>query len=135
MKIPKYINMYRTYRNTNVIYVAIIVALLSFECSRNTDVPGELIGTWKTAAPKYADRHITFDQYYVTLGQGTAGESSYIIREIEGKKENSGTSYKFHYEDSEGEEWILAFYYEPSNDGLIILKNNDNVWKKIKSGE
>ena len=117
-------------------YVAILLlALLSFGCSSNTDVPGELIGIWKTAAPKYADRHLTFEQRYVTLGQGAFGESSYIIRDIESKKKNSGTSYKFHYEDSEGEEWILAFYYEPSNDGLIILENNDNVWKKITSGE
>lgn len=116
-------------------YAAIILVIFSFGCSSNTNVPGELIGIWKTAAPKYADRHLTFEQDYVTLGQGAAGESSYIIRNIESRKADSGKAYKFHYEDSEGEEWILEFYYEPSNDGLIILNNSDNVWKKIKSGE
>jgi len=117
------------------IYPVIIIALFSFGCSRNTDVPGQLIGIWKTAAPKYADRHLAFDEHYVTLGLGAGGEVSHIIKDIEAKRQDSGTAYTFYYEDSEGEVWTLAFYYEAANGGLIILNNSDNVWKKVKSGE
>jgi hypothetical protein len=123
------------YHITNIIHIAIVIALFSFGCSRNTDVPGELIGVWETSAPKYADRHLAFDEYYVTLGLGAGEEVSYIIKNIEAKQENGGTAYTFDYEDSEGEDWTLAFYFEAANDGLIILNNSDNVWKKVKSGE
>jgi hypothetical protein len=114
---------------------AIIMGLLFFGCSRNTDVPDELIGVWQTAAPKYADRHLAFNEHCISLGLGAGREVSYIIKNIEEKKKNSGMDYTFYYEDSEGEEWTLAFYYEPTSDGLIILNNSDNVWKKINSGE
>jgi hypothetical protein len=115
--------------------MALIIALFLPGCSKNTDVPAELIGVWKTAAPNYADRHLAFDQYYITLGLGAGGEVSYLIKNIKSRKQDSGTAYTFFYVDSEGEEWTLAFYYEPANDGLIILNNSENVWKKIKSGE
>jgi len=104
-------------------------------CSRNTDVPPELIGVWKTEAPKYADRYLAFDEYYVTLGLGAGGEESYLIHNIESRKQDAGTSYTFYYEDKDGEEWTLVFYYEPTNGGLIILNNSSNVWKKTKAGE
>jgi len=127
--------MYRKYRIIAISYAALVIALFSFGCSRNTDVPAELIGIWKTAASNYADRHLAFDQHYITLGLGAGGEVSYIIKNIESRKQDSGTAYTFYYVDSEEEEWTLSFYFEPTNDGLIILNNSDNVWKKIKSGE
>jgi len=123
------------YRITIIIYAAIVTALFSFGCSRNTDVPGELIGIWKTGTPSHADRHLAFDKHYLTLGLGAGGEVSYIIKNIKARKQDSGTAYTFYYVDSEGEEWTLAFYYEPANGGLIILNNSNNVWKKVKSGE
>ena len=130
-----YITMQGQYRITVIIYTAIIIALFSYGCSRNTDVPGELIGLWKTAAPSYADRHLAFDDHSITLGLGAGGEVSYIIKNIKARKQDSGTSYTFFYVDSEGEEWTIAFYYEPANGGLIILNNSNNVWKKVKTGE
>ena len=127
--------MNRIYRIAVILYTAAVIALFSFGCARNTDVPAELLGVWKTAAPNYADRHLAFDQSYITLGLGAAGEVSYIIKNIESRKQDSGTAYTFYYVDSDEEEWTLAFYYEPANDGLIILNNSENVWKKINSGE
>lgn len=115
-------------------YTIITVVLFLSACSRDTDVPKELIGIWKTAAPQYEDRHLTIDENYITLGLGAEGEVSYIIKNIESRKKDSGTSYTFYYEDSEGEEWTLAFYYESSNNGFIILNNSENVWKKMNSG-
>lgn len=118
-----------------LVYISLLMSLMLSGCARNTDVPQKLIGIWKTQAPKYADRFLAFDEYYLTLGLGAAGESSYIIKEIDERKQNSGTAYTFHYEDSEGEEWTLAFYYEPSDNGIIVLNNSNNVWKKVKPGE
>jgi hypothetical protein len=127
--------MYRRFHIIHVIYGAMIGVLILSGCSRNTDVPDELIGVWQTASPTYADRRLAFDEHSITLGLGAGGEVSYIIKNIKSRKRDSGTAYTFYYEDSEGEEWTLAFYYEPTGDGLIILNNSDNVWKKIKSGE
>lgn len=127
--------MHINFRIINIIWIVIVAALFSFGCSRNTDVPSELIGVWKTAAPNYADRFLAFDQYYVTLGLGAGEEISYIIKNIEAKRESSGTAFTFYYEDSKSEEWTLAFYYESSNGGLIMLNNSNNIWKKVNTGE
>jgi hypothetical protein len=115
--------------------VLFVIFSFVFGCSQTATVPQHLIGVWKTSAPKYADRHLAFDEYYVTFGVGGGKEVSHPIREIASNEDNNGTSYTIHYEDSEKEEWTLVISYHPGNGGTVRMKNSNDIWKKIESGD
>jgi hypothetical protein len=106
-----------------------------FGCSQTVTVPQHLIGVWKTSAPKYADRHFAFDEYYVSFGVGGGEELFHPIREIETDEDSKGTTYTIHYEDAEKEEWTLEISYNPENGGIVRMKNSNDIWKKIESGD
>jgi hypothetical protein len=99
-------------------------------CSRDVVVPGDLIGVWETAAPKYADRHIKFSEHTLTYGIGEGKEVSHQIEKIDIAQGDGRTIYTFYYRDAEGEKWNLTLSYSPDSGGTIKIKNSDDIWKR-----
>lgn len=106
-------------------------------CQAERDVPDQLLGTWKTAAPLYADRFLEIGKEALTFGTGDGASNSYMIESVE--KVNEGqegqatlySMYTISYTDREGQEYMLAFYHDPRKGGLIWFKNQDHlIWTK-----
>jgi hypothetical protein len=95
-------------------------------------VPAELIGTWRTSDPKYADRYFEFDVLFVNFGTGEGTFTIGIIEKIEAVPAGSRTLYTISY-DEEGKEGQCSFYYAPGKEKTIYFKNQPSIaWIKDK---
>lgn len=114
-------------RRTNiVIAVAILAGLIGCGRERTKTVPDELVGVWKTAAPKYADRFLELTR--TTISFGTGGQDFYTrtIVAVEKRRQDDNTLYTVFYVDSEGE-YKFSFHYEPVSGGVIRYKNQKSI--------
>lgn len=112
----------------------LLILLFIPGCKREVAVPQYLIGKWKTAAPKYADRYLKFSEHSVLFGVGDGEEVSHTIEKIVIKQGGDGTAYTVYYRDTEGEIATLTFTYRPDGGGTIQLKNGKETWEKGPPG-
>ena len=111
--------------------LAILTTLFGCQPTKNTTLPDELVGVWKTSAPKYAERSLEFTKGSIILGSGKGNFDPHPIANIETIREGHSILYAISHLNSEGQEYTLAFYYDPADGGVIRLKNQKTiVWKK-----
>jgi len=116
--------------------LAVLVMFIIFfgwHCGYERIAPNELVGIWKTAALKYADRFFKIDQKIITIGTGGENIEIYTIKKIRTKKGPTERSllYTIYSKNEEGVEYKFAFYYSSENGGVIRLKNQRHiVWTK-----
>ena len=131
-------NMYKEdyqYMAQKRLFAVLIIFTIFFgwHCGYERIAPNELVGIWKTSAPKYVDRFFKIDQDIITIGTGGENVEIYTIKKIRTKKDPTERSllYTIYYENEEGVECKFAFYYSSENGGVIRLKNQRNiVWTK-----
>ncbi len=110
---------------------AILATFIGCSPEKDTTVPADLIGVWRTVAPQYADTFLQFTANGVTFGRGEYTDDSYAIVNIENVSEDSRTLYIISYNDLDSEEYKLSFYYDPANGGLITFKNQEHlIWAR-----
>ncbi|MEE9231251.1 MAG: hypothetical protein V3U86_11155 [Acidobacteriota bacterium] len=115
------------------VFLAFTILATFIGCSpeKDTTVPADLIGVWRTGAPQYADTFLQFTTNGVTLRKDEYTYDSYAIVNIENVSEDSRTLYTISYEDLDGGEYKLSFYYDPANGGLIRFKNQEHlIWAR-----
>jgi hypothetical protein len=120
-----------------LIFVAVIalVALLATHWQlQRLNVPAELIGTWKTATPQYADRSLEISHHSITFATGPGTESTGFIDDIEATANRDGALYTISY-SANGEHQHVSFYYsDVDGKKSIHFKNQQGiVWLKDKS--
>lgn len=120
-------------RTSIVVAFAILAGLFGCGRERTKTVPDELVGIWKTSAPKYADTHIELSRTAITFGAGEAGSYVRVVSSVEKVREGGNTLYTVFYVDAQGVEYKLAFYYEPGNGGVMRWKNQQSIaWSRQK---
>jgi hypothetical protein len=104
-----------------------------FLCIRETDVPiDSFLGVWKTSAPKYKDRFFKITKSTITFGTGNGNSKKFIFARVSKTVEEKNTVYTISYNDDEGADFKLAFYYTPQNKGVIRFKNQQEIeWARI----
>ena len=117
------------------LFAVLIICTMFFgwHCGYERIAPNELVGIWKTSAPKYADRFFKIDQDTITIGTGGENVEIYTIKKITMKKDPAERSllYTIYYKNEEGVEYKFAFYYSSEKGGMIRLKNQRHiVWIK-----
>ncbi len=113
-----------------MIAVAILTVLVGCGRERTQTVPDGLVGVWKTAAPKYADRFLELRK--TTISFGTGGQDFYTrtIVAVEKRRQDDNRLYTVFYVNSEGE-YKFSFYYEPVSGGVIRYKNQKSIaWSR-----
>lgn len=121
-------------KSTGILVASVILVFLS-GCGpeRTKTVPDELVGIWKTSAPKYADAYIELSRTTITFGAGEAGSYVRTVSSVEKVREGGNTLYTVFYVDAQGVEYKLAFYYEPGNGGMMRWKNQRSIaWARQK---
>lgn len=117
-----------------IIACALLTLLFSyFGCQSDTvnDLPGELVGTWRTEAPGYGDRYLTLTPGSVIFGTGEYSYDTYTIVDIEKTTEKSRTVYTVYYKEPGGVNYKLKFYYDADDGGLMTFKNQEHlIWAR-----
>jgi hypothetical protein len=104
-------------------------------CSGDTRVAlDEFQGVWKTTSANYDDRFFEIANTTITFGTGDGKQDIYYIRAATKRAEDKDTVYTITYENPEGTEFRLSFYYQQSRGGVIQLKNQRDIeWARINS--
>jgi hypothetical protein len=118
--------------SANVILLAVFFLCA---CDRENIVPQHLLGEWKTAAPKYADRTLKFGERSVIFGIGEGEEVAHAIENISAEQGKNGKEYTFSYRDADGQKETLTVIYRPDSGGTLQIKNSEAMWKKADSGQ
>ena len=112
--------------------VAVALALVLAGCGPESSktVPEDLIGVWKTSAPKYADTFIELTRTTITFGAGVKGTHLRSVGKVTKEHNEGGTLYTVFYTDPDGQEYTFAFYYD-LGDGALRWKNQRTIaWTK-----
>lgn len=112
--------------------VAVVLVLVLAGCGPESSktVPADLIGIWKTSAPKYADTFIELTRTTITFGAGEKGTHLRSVGKVTKERDEAGTLYTVFYTDPGGQEYKFAFYYDPA-DGVLRWKNQRTIaWVK-----
>lgn len=113
--------------------LAVLAALVACGPERTKTPPDELIGTWKTSAPKYADTFIELTRTTIVFGFGDGKADVRSIVAVEKVRENGDILYTVFYKDEEGTQYKLAFYYDPANAGVMRWKNQRTIaWTRVR---
>jgi len=94
-----------------------------------TTVPEELIGTWKTTAPTYADHVLRLSKTTIVFETAVKDGTAHPVERVVKAREQGTVLYTIAYEDAVDQEF--SFYYEPAGGGTITLKNQREIqWKR-----
>ena len=119
-----------------LLILAICVFLLGCQPKGLETLPPELIGVWETSAPNYKDGSFELtENHIVFINSGPPQYTSVnsIVR-MERVSEGQDLLYTVHYESTQGEKYIFAFYHYPTKDGTIRLKNQRGIeWRRVES--
>ena len=115
--------------------VAICAALLACESRGPESIPSEMLGVWRTSAPKYEGCFFELSKDKLSFAN-KAHLESLVIHRISKIEANTYRAEKLlctiYYKGSEGQKHEFAFYYDPSNGGSIRFKNQATIkWVKV----
>jgi hypothetical protein len=115
--------------------LAIFVSLLGCLSEGAEGVPTEMMGVWKTSAPKYKNCSIELTRDYIifTNSHVAAYVDTNFVLGMKRAPESGRFSCTILYENIRGQKYKFSFYYDPAKGGAIRLKNRIDVeWKKVK---
>ena len=116
------------------IVVALCTTLVGCFSYTVVGMPEDLIGVWKTAEQKYADRYFELSADRVIFSTGGWGVTAHPIDRIEQHSENGDILYIIYYPSEEGDEYQFSFYYDPTQ-SVIRFKNQEQFeWVKWVEG-
>lgn len=103
------------------------MALLASACSPGAEtapeVPGFLLGRWRTTEPRYADRYFEIRPRTIAFGTGEGDEEVHAILEIDRAREGENVLFTIRHLNEQGQPYSFAFYYDEARDGSIRFKN------------
>jgi len=121
-------------------YIIVVLSTFSllFGCQVRTPtaIPDDLLGVWKTSAPKYKRCffEITKDSITFVNRDSLEGHDINTIVKIEITKEEKQILHTIHYKKMKGEEYKFSFYYDMSEGGTIRFKNQKEIeWRKANA--
>ncbi len=123
-----------------VLVAVVAIAVLALEIAVNRGRPGgeynvlaappeELVGTWDTENPRYADRAFVIGYDHVELHLGEEGGiRSHPILSIRGLQGPDAWTYEIDYGSADGERTLAVHLHQ---DGVLRLRNPaDVVWRR-----
>ena len=111
--------------------LAVLAVFCACRAAKNTTIPAELIGVWKTSAPTYADRHFEITKDSLSFGTGGGKFDSHPILGIEEVTKGNDHVYTISYADG-GHKSVFSFQFYPAN-GMIRIKNQEDLqWTRLR---
>ena len=117
-----------------LVAVAISATFLGCQYRLLNSVPEDLIGVWKTAERKYADRYFELKKDRIIFSTGGWKVTAHPIERIEERGGSEKILYIIFYPNYDGNEYQFSFYYDPLQ-GVIRFKNQEQFeWIKWREG-
>ncbi len=120
---------------SNHLFLTLVILILFFGCQakENKTVPDELVGVWRTSAPKYEDCYLELTKDLIifvneNILQNMDANSIYKIKKADKDK---NILYTIYYKNDEGLKYQFSFYYDPSGGSVIKFKHQTQIeWTK-----
>lgn len=128
------------------LFLLFIILFVFFGCGNQKSIITEdgLEGVWKTKEPRYNDCSLALTKDLIIFSSGEIFEVldafllksidvNYIlkVRKTSKKGKEDLDLYTIYYESMEKQEFKFSFYFDPSDGGKIIFKNQKQMeWKK-----
>ncbi len=119
--------------------LCILVAWFALRHPEKVTVGDELVGTWKSDLPEYADRFFEIHADTIVLGVGNDKVSVQTISSVEREEHPGQTDYIIHTvayddenyrpEDRHETKWFVS--YRNRDGGVIEFNHQPGFWKKI----
>jgi len=119
--------------NSKGILTALLILPVLLGCGpeKTKTIPEELLGTWKTPDPKYADTYIELRRDTIVFGLAEGPPKVHSVLAVEKSREKGNLLYTIRYQDEEREHFKFSFYYDPSGEGTLQWKNQPGIaWTK-----
>jgi len=112
---------------------AILMILVGCQSRESATVPDELVGTWKTSAPKYVDRSFEIRKNVIVLGIGKGNTDAHPVLNLQEARDGEAIFYTISYMNYEGRPDRFSFYYDPARGGVIRFKNQQRIeWTRAE---
>jgi hypothetical protein len=115
----------------SVVLLALLALVLytSLAPERAGEIPDEILGSWRTTDPRYAETVLDIGKTTLVFGTADSGSTSHTIERVEQEDLDLAQLYTVHYRD-EGGLNELSFFYIPI-DNVIRFKNQRSLtWKR-----
>jgi hypothetical protein len=119
--------------NSKGILIALLMLPVLLGCGpeKTKTIPEDLLGTWKTSEPKYADTFIELMRDSIIFGLAEGPPRVHPVLAVEKLREKGNLLYTIRYQDEERESYNFSFYYDPSGGGTLQWKNQPGIlWTK-----
>jgi hypothetical protein len=112
-------------------FMAIAVILLLSACTGS--VPDEIIGTWKTDHPQYANCILQIEKDFITFGDPEGNMNKSSVTGVSRTKEGPMMIVTIDYVDEDKAPFSLDLLFSGENRGSLSLKNQQDItWKRVK---
>ena len=121
-------------KTAKIVMLLIIVAfMVGCHYGGTSELPPELIGSWKTSSPKYTGRLLSFTDGEIHFGIGNGQVDKHVITKVKASDlGHQSTKYVIHYQNQDGDDLIFTFTYNSAHNGSIMIAHQEGIW--IKAG-
>ncbi|MEE9521559.1 MAG: hypothetical protein V3W05_02010 [candidate division NC10 bacterium] len=114
-----------------VLASALFATIIGCQSQTSNTVPEMLLGVWKTAHPKYADRFIEIKKDVIIFGTGGESIELHALADISESREGKLFFYTISHINHHGQRYTFTFYYDPDDGGTMRFKNQRRIiWTK-----
>ena len=116
------------FRSSSLI-LAILLLLVGCDSGKQSDIPAELVGTWRTQHPKYDGLYIQIDKDRFAFSTAEGTVENYQISKFEKLESSRKSKRSTHviYGRKDGQELKLTLDYEPIEGGIVRFKNQQKI--------
>jgi len=121
---------------TAKIAMALIIVAVIIGCryGGTTNLPTEIIGSWKTSNPRYADRLLSFTAGEIHFGIGKGLVDKHVITKVKTSElGHQTTKYVIHYQNQDENDLVFSFTYNSSHSGSIMIAHQEGIWRKTET--
>lgn len=114
-----------------VMLLIIVVFMLGCHYGGTNEVPPELMGSWKSSNPRYADRLLRFTAGEIHFGIGKGLVDKYVITKVKtSEMGHQTTKYVIHYQNQDEDDSVFSFTYNSAHSGSIMIAHQEGIWRK-----
>jgi hypothetical protein len=120
-------------QKNQVIFLAVLIAIITINCGKITTASDELIGIWKTSNIRYNDTSFEIKKKAITFHTKEGDSNKFTIIKIKKElmQDKEWVQYTIFYCDRDLKKVEFPFYFRSSDSSVIRFKNQPYlVWKK-----
>jgi len=109
----------------------IVAFMIGCHYGGTSELPPELIGSWRTSNPKYTDRLLILTDGEIHFGIGKGRVDKHVITKIKASElGHQSTKYVIDYQNQDEDDLVFTFTYNSAHNGSIMIAHQEGIWRK-----